>query len=58
MYVNLSFKKMVYSLEKIVILRYYIKEVNIMKKNIGAFFDIDGTIYRDSLLIEHFKILV
>ena len=29
-----------------------------MKKNIGAFFDIDGTIYRDSLLIEHFKMLV
>ena len=49
---------MVYFLEKIVILRYYIKEVNIMKKNIGAFFDIDGTIYRDSLLIEHFKMLV
>ena len=23
-----------------------------------AFFDIDGTIYRDSLLIEHFKMLV
>ena len=24
-------------------------------KNIGAFFDIDGTIYRDSLMVEHFK---
>ena len=23
--------------------------------NIAAFFDIDGTLYRDSLLIEHFK---
>ena len=29
-----------------------------MKKNVAAFFDIDGTIYRDSLLIEHFKMLV
>ncbi|RRD38987.1 HAD-IB family hydrolase [Leptotrichia sp. OH3620_COT-345] len=29
-----------------------------MVKNIAAFFDIDGTIYRDSLLIEHFKMLV
>lgn len=28
------------------------------KKNIVAFFDIDGTLYRDSLLIEHFKKLV
>lgn len=27
-------------------------------KKIGAFFDIDGTIYRDSLLIEHFKKLI
>lgn len=27
-------------------------------KNIGAFFDIDGTFYRDSLLIEHFKRLI
>ncbi len=26
--------------------------------NTGAFFDIDGTLYRDSLLIEHFKKLV
>lgn len=25
---------------------------------IGAFFDIDGTLYRDSLMIEHFKKLV
>lgn len=29
-----------------------------MTKNIAAFFDIDGTIYRDSLLIEHFKMLL
>ena len=29
-----------------------------MKKTVAAFFDIDGTIYRDSLLIEHFKMLV
>ena len=29
-----------------------------MSKNIAAFFDIDGTIYRDSLLIEHFKMLL
>jgi len=29
-----------------------------MKKNIAAFFDVDGTIYRDSLLIEIFKKLV
>ena len=29
-----------------------------MSKNIAAFFDIDGTIHRDSLLIEHFKMLV
>lgn len=29
-----------------------------MSQNIGAFFDIDGTIHRDSLLIEHFKMLV
>ncbi|MBQ3422161.1 MAG: HAD-IB family hydrolase, partial [Romboutsia sp.] len=27
-------------------------------KNIVAFFDIDGTLHRDSLLIEHFKKLV
>ena len=26
--------------------------------NIAAFFDIDGTIYRNSLLIEHFKKLI
>lgn len=26
--------------------------------NIGAFFDIDGTLYRDSLMIEHFKKLL
>ena len=26
--------------------------------NIAAFFDIDGTLYRDSLLIEHFKKLI
>ena len=25
---------------------------------IGAFFDIDGTLYRDSLLVEHFKKLI
>ena len=25
---------------------------------IGAFFDIDGTLYRDSLMIEHFKKLI
>ena len=29
-----------------------------MKRNIAAFFDIDGTIHRNSLLIEHFKLLV
>ncbi|MBC2576133.1 HAD family hydrolase [Peptostreptococcus canis] len=29
-----------------------------MLKNIAAFFDIDGTLYRDSLLIEHFKKLI
>lgn len=28
------------------------------KQTIAAFFDIDGTIYRNSLLIEHFKMLV
>ena len=28
------------------------------KKNIAAFFDIDGTLYRDSLMIEHFKKLL
>ncbi len=27
-------------------------------KNIAAFFDVDGTIYRDSLLIEHFKLMI
>ena len=27
-------------------------------KNTAAFFDIDGTIYRDSLMIEHFKKLI
>jgi HAD superfamily hydrolase (TIGR01490 family) len=27
-------------------------------KNIAAFFDIDGTLYRDSLMIEHFKKLL
>ncbi|QOR64991.1 HAD-IB family hydrolase [Cytobacillus suaedae] len=29
-----------------------------MTKNTAAFFDIDGTFYRDSLLIEHFKRLI
>lgn len=29
-----------------------------MKENIAAFFDIDGTIHRNSLLIEHFKLLI
>ena len=29
-----------------------------MKKNVAAFFDIDGTIYRNALLIEHFKKLI
>lgn len=29
-----------------------------MKKTTAAFFDIDGTIYRTSLLIEHFKMLL
>lgn len=29
-----------------------------MGNNIAAFFDIDGTFYRDSLLIEHFKRLI
>lgn len=29
-----------------------------MNKKIAAFFDVDGTIYRDSLLIEHFKKLI
>ncbi len=29
-----------------------------MDKNIGAFFDIDGTLYRGSLMIEHFKKLI
>lgn len=27
-------------------------------KNVGAFFDIDGTIFRNSLMIEHFKKLI
>lgn len=27
-------------------------------KNIAAFFDVDGTIFRNSLLIEHFKMLI
>lgn len=29
-----------------------------MTKNIAAFYDIDGTFYRDSLLVEHFKLLI
>lgn len=29
-----------------------------MNKNIAAFFDIDGTIYRDSLMLEHFRNLI
>lgn len=29
-----------------------------MEKEIGAFFDIDGTIFRNSLMIEHFKKLI
>lgn len=29
-----------------------------MSKQIGAFFDIDGTLYRGSLMIEHFKKLI
>ncbi|MGL5440449.1 MAG: HAD family hydrolase [Filifactoraceae bacterium] len=29
-----------------------------MEKNIAAFFDIDGTIYRDSLMLEHFRNLI
>jgi len=29
-----------------------------MMKEIGAFFDIDGTLYRDSLMVEHFKRLI
>ncbi len=29
-----------------------------MNQNIGAFFDIDGTLYRGSLMIEHFKKLI
>ncbi|MCC5910705.1 MAG: HAD-IB family hydrolase [Clostridiaceae bacterium] len=27
-------------------------------KNIAAFFDVDGTLYRDSLMVEHFKRLI
>ena len=27
-------------------------------KNVAAFFDIDGTLSRDSLMIEHFKMLM
>ena len=30
----------------------------IILKNIAAFFDIDGTLYRDSLMVEHFKRLI
>lgn len=29
-----------------------------MMKNVAAFFDIDGTLYRDSLMVEHFKRLI
>ena len=29
-----------------------------LMKNIAAFFDIDGTLYRDSLMVEHFKKLI
>lgn len=29
-----------------------------MSKHVGAFFDIDGTLYRGSLMIEHFKKLI
>lgn len=29
-----------------------------MKKTLAAFFDIDGTLYRDSLMVEHFKKLL
>lgn len=29
-----------------------------MKKNVAAFFDIDGTLYRDSLLLDHFYKLI
>lgn len=32
--------------------------INMQNKNIVAFFDIDGTLYRNSLMIEHFKKLV
>ena len=28
------------------------------EKKIAAFFDIDGTLYRDSLMTEHFKKLI
>ena len=30
----------------------------ILMKNIAAFFDIDGTLYRNSLMVEHFKRLI
>ena len=32
--------------------------ISMNKRNIAAFFDIDGTLYRDSLMIEHFKKLL
>lgn len=33
-------------------------EKGIRLKNISAFFDVDGTLYRDSLMVEHFKRLI
>ena len=39
-------KKKVYNIEVILV------------KKIAAFFDIDGTLYRDSLMVEHFKKLI